>query len=228
MPHFPIRATLFRTFVLGAAGALALGTVGATGAAAITSRPVAEPSNGLVVTLDGGATRIAAGAPVTYRATVTNRGHEDLTDLKVTINVSGPFVITEAKGGKVTRSAVAQWPATVPAGRAVVFALRGTFRAIPIMTRAITATGCVFVIGRAGPLVCDSALAGIVRASGATGVSTVATVVWAVGSACLSLVVVAIVVLAVFRRGRRAAAGTDSRDNGPDLSAVRTFPGRSS
>jgi hypothetical protein len=131
-------------------------------------------------------------------------------------------VITEASGGKVTRSAVVQWPATVPAGRAVVFAVRGTFHAIPTRTRAITATGCVFVVGRAGPLACDSALAGIVRAA---GVSTVATVVWAVASACLSLAVVAIVVLAVLRRGRRAAAGTDSRADRPDLSAVRTFPG---
>lgn len=205
MSRFPFRATLFRAFVLGAAAALSLGT----GAAASMSQPVAGPPTGLAVTL-GGATRVVSGAQTTYRATVTNRGHQDLANLNVTINVSGPFVITEAKGGQVTRSSAAQWPA----GRAVVFALRGTFHAIPATTRTITATGCVFGISHAGPPACESAPAGIVRASGTTDVSTIATVVWAAASACLSLAVVAVVVLAIFRRGRRA--DTDSPEDGPN------------
>jgi hypothetical protein len=58
--------------------------------------------------------------------------------------------------------------------------------------------------------VCDSALNGIARASGSTSVWTVASGLWAVLSAGLSLVVVAILLAAVFRRGRRQAGGTDS------------------
>jgi hypothetical protein len=203
MPYFAIRATGLRALVLGVAASLAVVTAGAGGADATVIRPAAEPASGLVVTLDGGAAKITAGTPVTYRATITNRGRQDRTNLMVTIDVSGPFVITEAEGGKVRRPAVAQWGATVPAGRVMAFAVSGTFRAIPAATRAVTATGCIFIVDRVDPLVCNSALNGIVRTSGSTSVWTVATGLSAVLSAGLSLVVVVILLLAVFRRGRR-------------------------
>jgi hypothetical protein len=206
MPHLTIRC---RTLILGAVTTLAVVMAGATGADATVIRPAAEPQSGLVLTLDNGAAKISSGTSVTYRATLTNRGHRDLTNLRVTINVSGPFSITEAVGGKVRRSTVAQWVAAVPAGRVVHFALRGTFDAIPPATKAVTATGCVFVLGHTGPLVCNSALSGVVDAPGSSG-WTVADLVWTVSSAVLSLAVVVILLLAVLRRGRRTAAGTDS------------------
>lgn len=206
MPHLTIRC---RALVLGAVTTLAVVMAGATGADATVIRPAAEPSSGLVLTLDSGAPKISSGTSVTYRATLTNRGHHDLTNLRVTINVSGPFLITEAVGSKVRRSAIAQWAATVPVGRVVVFALRGTFHAIPPATRAVTATGCAFVLGHTGPLVCNSALSGVVNPPRSSG-WTVATFVWLVSSAGLSLMVVVILLLAVLRRGRREAAGTDS------------------
>jgi hypothetical protein len=206
MPHLTIRC---RALVLGAITTLAVVMAGATGADATVLRPAAEPPSGLVLTLDNGATKISSGTSVTYRATITNRGHQDLTNLRVTINVSGPFLITEAVGSMARRSAIAQWVATVPVGRVVAFALRGTFHAIPPTTKAVTATGCVFVVGHTGPLVCNSALSGVVNAPGPSG-RTIAALVWAMASAGLSLMVVVILLLAVLRRGRREAAGTDS------------------
>ena len=207
MPHFTIRSAWWSTPVLVIATAFAFGAAGA-GATSMRSA-AAEPTTGLVVTVNKVAT-IVPDTPVTYRATVTNKGGQDVTNVKVTINVSKPFLITEAKGSKLRRAAIAQWQATVPAHRTVVFAVGGTFHGIPSATKVVTATGCVFVAGHVGPLVCDSAVNNVASAAAPASVWSVATLVWSVLSAALSLSALVILALVAFRRRRRLVAGNDS------------------
>jgi hypothetical protein len=215
MPHFALRVALRRVLLLGvvALAVVAIGATnaGATNAGATTVRSAVEPPSGLVLRIDNGAAMIGSGSTITYRARVTNRERQDLANLKVTIDVSGPFVITEADGSRAKRSTIAQWQVTVPAGRTSEFAVKGRFRSIPTATKAVTATGCVFVAGRVGPLMCDSTVSGVARASESVKTWSAVTVLWVVLSAALSVAVVLILLLAAFRRRRRDMADdTDS------------------
>jgi hypothetical protein len=119
----------------------------------------------LVVRLDSGGGVVASGASDVYRVVVTNRGRQDLSDIRVTVNFDSWFRITQAEGSRTVRPTIAVWRTVLPKGKDTVFTARGVFARIPSTVKVTHATACAFAPDQVGPLVCNSDLDDVTTAS---------------------------------------------------------------
>jgi hypothetical protein len=190
--------------------------------AAVALSPVVAaaepPASAVSLRLDGGG-RVAVGAEITYRVTVTNHGRHDVDDGKVVLSLDDSFTASVAGGSHFTRPNVVVWQAALPAGRDTVFTVAGHYGQAPGPARVARATGCAFAPKVVQPLVCNTEVDQLVAPAGSSGRGWL---LLGLGIAVPAGVLLGLVVLALRLRARRKAFGGNAAPDRGDIDVTES------